>query len=110
LFAYREVPVETLGCSPFELLFGRSVTGPLALVNHVNLLKEYHRRDMDKFTTTDSTHNVLVVTSAPTEDNNKVGEEEERGTEPSQCDCRLSFERETELRLLCEEFLSIFSY
>ena len=32
LFAYREVPVETLGCSPFELLFGRSVVGPLALV------------------------------------------------------------------------------
>ena len=25
LFAYREVPVETLGCNPFDLLFGRSV-------------------------------------------------------------------------------------
>lgn len=34
LFAYREVPVETLGCSPFELLFGRSVTGPLALIKN----------------------------------------------------------------------------
>ena len=32
LFAYREVPVETLGCSPFDLLFGRSVSGPLALL------------------------------------------------------------------------------
>ena len=32
LFAYREVPVETLGCSPFELMFGRSVPGPLSLV------------------------------------------------------------------------------
>jgi len=32
LFAYREVPVETLGCSPFDLLFGRSVAGPLSLV------------------------------------------------------------------------------
>jgi transposase InsO family protein len=32
LFAYREVPVETLGCSPFELLFGRSVSGPLSLI------------------------------------------------------------------------------
>jgi len=29
LFAYREVPVETLGCSPFELMFGRTVPGPL---------------------------------------------------------------------------------
>ena len=32
LFAYREVPVETLGCSPFELMFGRTVSGPLQLV------------------------------------------------------------------------------
>ena len=34
LFAYREVPVETLGCSPcpFELMFGRTVPGPLQLV------------------------------------------------------------------------------
>ena len=32
LFAYSEVPVETLGCSSFELMFGRSVPGPLSLV------------------------------------------------------------------------------
>ena len=32
LFAYREVPVETLGCSPFDLLFGRAVAGPLSLL------------------------------------------------------------------------------
>ena len=32
LFAYREVPVETLGFSPFELLFARTVSGPLSLV------------------------------------------------------------------------------
>jgi len=32
LFVYREVPVETLGCSPFELMFGRTVPGPLQLV------------------------------------------------------------------------------
>jgi len=32
LFAYREVPDETLGCSPFELMFGRTVPGPLHLV------------------------------------------------------------------------------
>jgi len=31
LFAYREVPVETLGCSPFELMFGLTVPGPLQL-------------------------------------------------------------------------------
>jgi hypothetical protein len=32
LFAYREVPVETLGFSPFELLYARTVPGPLALL------------------------------------------------------------------------------
>jgi len=32
LFAYREVPIETLGCSPFKLMFGRTVPGPLQLV------------------------------------------------------------------------------
>jgi len=31
-FAYREVPVETLGCSPFKLLFGRAVQSPLSLL------------------------------------------------------------------------------
>ena len=32
LFAIREVPNESLGFSPFELVFGRSARGPLALV------------------------------------------------------------------------------
>ena len=32
LFAFREVPVETVGFSPFELLFGRKVRGPLHLL------------------------------------------------------------------------------
>ena len=32
LFAYREIPVETLGFSPFELLFGRDARGPLSLL------------------------------------------------------------------------------
>jgi len=31
LFAYREVPMETFGCIPFDLLFGRSVAGLLSL-------------------------------------------------------------------------------
>jgi len=34
LFAYREVPIETLGCSPFKLMFGRTVPGPLQLVRY----------------------------------------------------------------------------
>jgi len=32
LFAYREIPVETLGFSPFELLYGYPVKGPLSLL------------------------------------------------------------------------------
>lgn len=32
LFAYREVPNETTGFSPFEMLYGRHVRGPLAIL------------------------------------------------------------------------------
>jgi len=32
LFAYREVPNETTGFSPFELLYGRNVRGPLSIL------------------------------------------------------------------------------
>jgi len=32
VFAYREIPVETLGFPPIELLYGRSVPGPLSLL------------------------------------------------------------------------------
>ena len=44
LFAYREVPQATLGFSPFELLYGRDVRGPL------DVLKEQWIQDpeMDK--------------------------------------------------------------
>lgn len=32
LFAYREVPQESLGFSPFELLYGRTVRGPMSIL------------------------------------------------------------------------------
>ena len=35
LFAYREVPQSTLGFSPFELLYGRSVRGLIAILNEL---------------------------------------------------------------------------
>ncbi|KAK7108403.1 uncharacterized protein [Littorina saxatilis] len=35
LFAYREVPQESLGFSPFELLYGRTVRGPLSLLKEI---------------------------------------------------------------------------
>ena len=35
LFAIREVPKESLGFSPFELLYGRSVRGPMAILREL---------------------------------------------------------------------------
>ena len=35
LFAYREIPQESLGFSPFELLYGRSVRGPLKILKEL---------------------------------------------------------------------------
>ena len=40
LFAYREIPVETLGFSPFELTFGRHVYGPLGMLKSTWLRNE----------------------------------------------------------------------
>jgi len=50
LFAIREAPQETLGFSPFELLFGRKVRGPLKLV------KEKLLNDSSDHTTTVSVY------------------------------------------------------
>lgn len=36
LFAYREVPQESTGFSPFELLYGREVRGPLDVLKEKN--------------------------------------------------------------------------
>lgn len=35
LFAYREVPQTSLGFSPFELIYGRHVRGPLSVLNDI---------------------------------------------------------------------------
>jgi len=35
LFAYREAPQESLGFAPFELLYGRSVIGPLQILRQL---------------------------------------------------------------------------
>ncbi|XP_069108942.1 uncharacterized protein [Argopecten irradians] len=35
LFAYREVPQESLGFSPFELLYGRTVRGPMMILREL---------------------------------------------------------------------------
>ena len=43
LFAYREVPQESTGFSPFELLFGRRVRGPLDILNEAWTAQEGER-------------------------------------------------------------------
>ena len=35
LFAYREVPQESTGFSPFEMLYGRSIRGPMAILKEL---------------------------------------------------------------------------
>ena len=35
LFAYREVPQTSLGFSPFELVYGRTVRGPMAVLKQL---------------------------------------------------------------------------
>ena len=40
LFAYREVPQESTGYSPFELMYGREVRGPLDILKETWEAKE----------------------------------------------------------------------
>ena len=47
LFAYREVPQESTGFSPFELMFGRPVRGPLLLLSE--LWKGKHRLGLQEY-------------------------------------------------------------
>ena len=35
LFAYREVPQESLKCSPYELLYGRTVREPMSILREL---------------------------------------------------------------------------
>lgn len=39
LFAYREIPQETTGFSPFELLYGRTVRGPMRILKSAERTK-----------------------------------------------------------------------
>jgi len=45
LFAYREVPQESLGFSPFELLYERSVRGPMQILRELWTKEELDPED-----------------------------------------------------------------
>ena len=53
LFAYREVPQESMGFSPFELLYGHGVRGP------IKILKELWTKDVPD-TETKSTYQYVI--------------------------------------------------
>ena len=51
LFAYREVPQESMGFSPFELLYGRAVRGPLDILKESWETKEKCPEDVVTYVT-----------------------------------------------------------
>ena len=44
LFALREIPQESLGFSPFELLYGRNVRGPMQILKELWSVEEHDER------------------------------------------------------------------
>jgi len=69
LFAYREVPQESLGFSPFELLYGRSVRGPMMI------LKELWTKDIEG-TDTKTTYQYVVDLREKLEETCKLAKEQ----------------------------------
>jgi len=49
LFAYREVPSESIGYSPFELLYGHTIRGPLSVIKEAWLEKRPDRSNMTSY-------------------------------------------------------------
>ena len=49
LFAYREVPQESLGFSPFELLYGRTLRGPMSILWEIWTSEEQHQEDQTTY-------------------------------------------------------------
>ena len=46
LFAYHEVPQESLGFSPFEMLYGCTVRGPLSILKEVWTEEDSNKEEM----------------------------------------------------------------
>ena len=69
LFAYREVPQETTGFSPFQLLYGRSVRGPGMI------LKELWTKEVN-IPEVKSSYEYVTELREPLEDSLKLAQEE----------------------------------
>ena len=88
LFAYREVPQESTGFAPFELLYGRTVHGPM------NILKELWTKEVDTPEVMNSYQYVLELRER-LEDTLKIAQEELR---KSQTRYKKYFDRKTKIR------------
>ncbi|CAM1304217.1 Uncharacterised protein r2_g1413 [Pycnogonum litorale] len=72
LFAYREVPQESLKFSPFELLYGRTVRGPLTIV------KEMWLEERENISCPESSHQYILELKSKLEDTCRLAREELR--------------------------------
>lgn len=50
MFAYREVPQASLGFSPFEMLYGRPVRGPVTIVKELWSREELNVEEKTTYT------------------------------------------------------------
>jgi transposase InsO family protein len=49
LFSYREVPSESTGYSPFELMYGRTIRGPLAVIKETWMENDPNKRNLTSY-------------------------------------------------------------
>ena len=70
LFAYRETPQHSLGFSPFELLYGRTVRGPMAI------LKELWSGEMDESSEVKTTYQYVLDLRQRLEDTCQMAQKE----------------------------------
>ena len=90
LFAYREVPQESTGFSPFEILYGRTIRGPM------QILKELWTKDIDE-PETKSSYQYVFELREKLEDTMKIAKEE---LEKSQGRYKHYYDRKTRPRSL----------
>ena len=88
LFAIREAPQESTGFSPFELLYGRNLRGPLALIKEewLNASTEFKNRTVQQYM--DKLQDTL----------RKVREVARQNLTSAQLDMKVSYDRNTKAR------------
>ena len=93
LFAYREAPQEAAGFSPFELLYGRTVRGP------VQILKELWTKETDVLEVKTSNQYVLELRER-LDDTMKIALEELKRSQAKNIDCMIGGPKEERFKLV----------